>query len=141
MISKYWCTWIDYFWSNPTPTVQVVSSKEMPVKDISEPVISFVECVKNNPKRFRLTESTSTYSILSVEFRLIDLLTKEEFKVRSNITAGSRWWSFDYDLNWLTQDEEGYLIEQLQSVFESKANKLKELKTIRLNVLFKQSTL
>lgn len=88
--------------------------KKLP--DISEPVISFVECVRNNRKRFKVER------IVSFDREVIgvvrDTVHNEEFKVR-----GSHY-KYIGDLNFIyqkpdmiTNDEVLYVYNELTSIY------------------------
>lgn len=109
--------------------------------DISEPVISFVECVRNNPKRFEVNEFTGDYfyytnQILDPEdyksYTLWDKVTKEGWSVQGSRYIGpilvylshtDRCYS---NPSFLTTDERVYIIKEIKDIMEyRKVRKIK----------------
>lgn len=99
--------------------------------DISEPVISFLKCFKENPKRFRLgTRSEGSFYITSYKRSLfIDLKTKEKWDVTV------RWYGSDlptFDIEnaqWMTSNEKYLISNTLRDYYIDRGLKLH---TIRL---------
>lgn len=99
--------------------------------DISEPVISFLKCFKENPKRFRLgTRSVGSFYTSSYKRALfIDLKTKEKW----NVTL--RWYGSDLptfdieNVQWMTSDEKDLVSSTLRDYYIDRGLKLH---TIRL---------
>ncbi len=114
-------------WLHPEPEVQEP-------KDISEPVISFVQCVKDNPKRFKLKdfyENTGSAYFSSRKFILKDRATGEVFEV-SLVCSGRRdYWRFGKLHATITEDELDYIKEELTPVFEAKQEKLYQIQRLR----------
>jgi hypothetical protein len=103
-------------------------------KNISEPVISFVECVRNNPRRFKLTESQTTinpyrWTILRM-YTLKDKFSGEVFTAsrETDYRYGETTWKFP---TFVTKDEGDFLAEQLPIIFSGKLKNLVRLKTLR----------
>lgn len=98
-----------------------------PENNISEPVISFVECVKKTPGRF----SVYKYDLYDgTAYSITDRKTKEHWRMGavSVILFGS------YKLNstdWLTQDEKLYVIEELSAFYKKRQNRKVKLDIIR----------
>lgn len=112
---------------NPLPTPSVV-------KNVSEPVLSFVETVKANPKRFKVElingpYERSKYPTRSV--KITDKYTKESW----TSTSGARFIAVGVILHelykgpeYLNQDELGYLWEELTPIFQRRESKYTDLK-------------
>ena len=102
-------------------------------KDISEPVISFVECVRNNPRRFKYAvfpvEDQGRYTCLEM-YTLKDRVSGEIFTARRNrmYRYGETPWTFPA---FVTKDEGDFLAEQLHIIFSGKKERLVRLKTLR----------
>lgn len=110
-----------------------------PKKDISEPVLSFVECVRKNPKRFKVSsyyDHMSYFSLTSVSgiyepvylYTLVDTKTKEKWCLSRGCTM-----AIDFTANpeWITKDEREYLIEVLTKIFKDRVGRKAKLKKIR----------
>lgn len=112
---------------------------------VSEPVLSFVECVKNDPKRFRGGTLMYSYygenglSDYEKPWWISDLKLNKTYGYQSS----KKWicvynWSWtDSSVNdWITEDEIKYIVRELLPIkekFEERAEKLKKLKVIRDN--------
>lgn len=112
---------------------------EVPKKDISEPVFSFVKTFLENPKRFRLIKTyafTQLYPFTN--FTLVDKLLNESFvATRSHDFKGVSWSFSDY----ITKDEEEHILTVMKEYFNNrgiKLNKLKELRKERVSLKERQ---
>ena len=112
---------------------EVEDSKLLP-KDISEPVISFVECVRNNTRRFKLTEVAAKtqqqrYTFLKM-YTLKDRFSGEVFTAfqETDYRYDETNWEFP---TFVTKDEGDFLAEQLPIIFSGKLKNLVSLKTLR----------
>lgn len=102
----------------PMPSVKLPK----PEKDISEPVISFVECVRNNPQRFRfkglkiLDKKTGTW--FSSKYYYSDVYqTYEQFIVYRSLK--------NTNTEWMTKEEFIYAIEELTKIQQDKVKAYK----------------
>lgn len=106
-------------------------------EDISEPVISFVKTVMENPKRFYIEnlfvgEGDCKYYKAHIK----DLQTKEIFtcdyygKYWGNLYS---WHTLDNNINWITIEEFNYVINKLKVFYKTKKNKLDEIKQARID--------
>lgn len=115
-----------------------------PKKDISEPVISFVECYKNNPKRFSIKEITKDFEkdlIRRKNYILKDKNTEETFIFFINYR-----WRVDYycsSAKWLTEDEKEYLYNSICTMRRERFDKIKKYRENkerkRLTKIYKDS--
>lgn len=109
-----------------------------PEKDISEPVLSFVECVRKNPKRFKVNSYYEQFylsvSSMGGEYRptylytLVDTKTKEKWCLSRGLTMAS---DFTANPEWITNDERNYLIESLTKIFKDREGRKSKLEKIR----------
>jgi hypothetical protein len=112
--------------------------------DISEPVLSFVNCVKQNPKRFVLDYKEPTEQCVEgddgckaviihwrAETRIFkDLLTGEQWQYRINYSAKG---NSIYGCEFLTGDEKKYILKELGDFYHKRWSRLSELRRIRRN--------
>ena len=110
----------------------ITEQLQIVVPQISEPVYSFVQTVKENPKRFRIT---SIWSLDYTEYTLED-----KVEILFWTADRVRWYScmdnkpYFYYLNYpkfLTESEVKYIFKELESVFKERASKFLKLQTIR----------
>lgn len=106
-----------------------------PPKDISEPVLSFVECVKNDRKRFALVldgwDGIKTYTIIdntSGDVFDVTVVTGRYYCGRGSDEYGER---VSRKPEFVTDDEVFYVIKELRSFYDS----LCERKAKRIRVL------
>jgi len=102
-------------------------------KDISEPVYSFVECVRNNPKRFivECRENSGVniedfYQTFSVE----DKNTQEQW---STMMAGFSALSVMSKPDFLTYDEVVYVVAELKAIYQGRDAKKRSILKNRAN--------
>jgi hypothetical protein len=102
-------------------------------KDISEPILSFVEVVKNSPDRFKMRREWCDHYQQPL-YVLLDNVTKETYKFYIN------WYDSSIlpseKLEWLTPDEIALLKRVLTNYFNIRAINLELLKTSRKNRMF-----
>lgn len=101
--------------------------KEEKVLDIKEPVYSFVECFKNNPKRFILKERrTLGGGAWTFYYTLIDRETHKSFKLikyfKSNLFRSDKIVFSGYP-NFLTKDEITFIVKQLTPYYNERGEK------------------
>lgn len=133
----------------PMPVVKMPKAD----RNISEPIISFVQCVQKNPKRFKVlydyehfsymyTDNTLSKSVFPVNYhyRLADTKTNESWTLIEGYTCPiyDTLSEFKHSCNpeWITEDEREYLIDSIKAIFHNrKARKetLKKLKKDRRN--------
>lgn len=102
----------------------------LPKRNISEPVISFVECVKNNPKRFESNhiKERSTFDISVYSFK--DKATGQQWEATilnyyygiKNIIKGA---------NFLSEDETDFLIKEIDKIYSSRKIRYNALMNLR----------
>lgn len=97
-------------------------------KNVGEPVISFVKCVKNNPSRFRVFNAKTTLPKTGRAnlYLLKDRVTKEQFGF--SMYKVIHIWETS---NWLSKEEEVYLCEQLYPLFYARQERLNQIKQFR----------
>lgn len=123
------------------PEIQVVVPQVQPEKEpdlvVGEPIISFVELVKSNPKRFK---SRFGYDCeFNGQYGLTDTLTEETFWYTKHVFSRTRD-TIDYNYkgshSFVTQDEWKYLEQELQdfgTYCQSRSARLNELRFDRKN--------
>jgi hypothetical protein len=111
--------------------------------DISEPVISFVELVKNNPDRFRLNlDSKASKEYLRDNYKWgynLYILLDKQFKQQNVLgVLDINLCSFDAprfisdeSVSYLTGDEREYIYEQLKPIFQARGDKLRLIRSQR----------
>ena len=119
-----WIKWLtDKFNSQTYDNVgDVGEAVQEKARDISEPVLSFVECVRNNRKRFTVRDIQWGYD-KRYEWEVIDKLTGQVFNAkycfdsfRRNYGAIVQYYWKDYP-EWLTTDELDYIRQELTSIY------------------------
>lgn len=138
---RIFCSQDDIKWVDPCGFPYVGNTVPMPKvkppkadKNISEPVLSFVECVKKDRKRFILDSNTSfnrNYTSIyrahsNKAYRVYDKKTKQGWILIGETFSysGSLGWYYEEeDLyfqtpEFLTRDEELYLIKELTFVVD-----------------------
>lgn len=117
---------------------------EMVEPDISEPVLSFVNCVKQNPKRFVLDYKEPTEQCVegddgckavvilwrSETHIFKDLLTGEEWKYRISYSARG---NSIYGCEFLTNDEKKHILKELGDFYRERLSRLAEIRRIRMD--------
>ena len=97
--------------------------------DIGEPVLSFVQCVKENPRRF-IFERLNTFRMASRQNYMVkDKQTGEEWRVATDHRM-SRKLSCK-ELQWLTDDEAYYLVTEIYDFFNKRRQRFIEIRNIR----------
>ncbi|QCQ57930.1 hypothetical protein Barba22A_gp079 [Rheinheimera phage vB_RspM_Barba22A] len=105
---------------------------------ISEPVISFVELVKNNPDRFRLNLNNEDYRGYSRNNRKcyhhMDILYDRNLKEHLPMQISFDGCNFITCIkhSYLTPDECEYIYEQLKPIFQARKDRLDLLKSKRV---------
>lgn len=144
--------WVDP-WGLPSVSVNIPMPKVKPPKadkDISEPIISFVKCVQENPKRFKVIfdyeycglESykgsiTRSNTPTIYHYCLQDTKTKESWTFVKDTTyplylkSKSGEGKNSYNPEWITTDERYYLIESIKTIFHNRKDRKEKLDQIR----------
>lgn len=109
--------------------------KEERVLDIKEPVYSFVECLKSNPKRFVL-DTTKNFEgrrgSPRFEYELIDTGTGKIFKTCVVVYSYTyKSFGFTNYPQYLSQDEIRFIYNELSQVYEARRKRLQEINQIR----------
>ena len=102
--------------------------------NISEPIISFVNTFKKNPKRFKLTKEnfSSSSNYMHETFWLEDKLTELKYCAKKCKLSRTNKWSFDITLKFkLTEQEKKYLIDNIVNYYSERYEKLKSIKELR----------
>lgn len=111
-----------------------IVTAEPPKKDISEPIVSFVETVKKDRKRFKVSSQRNSANFdewrkieITTNYRVEDLATKEIYTVEE--LEETRYWygsprtvTIKYkltstDVQWCTPDELEYVITELTQFY------------------------
>lgn len=87
--------------------------EETPKKDISEPIISFVKFLKENPENFLLKRQglKSMGDVILSEFKLIDKVNRKTYTYSLTTIVGGSLYLSTGSVNFLTEDEDNYLLE------------------------------
>lgn len=99
-------------------------------RDIGEPVLSFVQCVKENPKRFSFERIDTVRMSFRQTYMVKDEKTGEEWRVATDHRM-SRKLSCK-ELQWLTDDEAHYLVTELCNFYTKRSHRMAEIRNIRL---------
>ena len=104
-------------------TPEVIEEKPENKLDISEPVISFVETYKDNPKRFKLSEKyeipSDEISSNKVHYILTDLQTGNIFEV-ARVLGFSSYYEPNYNLMFLTRDELDFIFNTIGECYKKR---------------------
>lgn len=102
------------------------SAKEAP-KNIAEPVISFIECFKKNPKRFKLSYlKKDDVQYYCNGYKLKDKFINKEFAVFLSNFSDKKFFSgagFE-----LTEDEKEYIFGSIESYYAERRDRYLEIK-------------
>lgn len=138
----------------PKVSVEIPMTKVKPPKadkNISEPIISFVRCVQENPKRFRVIYGNEYMPLFSDEktrknkvlpdgytYTLKDLQTKEEWTLCDGLYGRTPLFYFkerDYkhtiNPEWLTYDEREYIIVSIKTIFKNRQGRKDKVVQLR----------
>lgn len=129
--------WLEKFLARPYEKAaeQAIIDKTEKPKDISEPVISFVECVKKNPKRFEVNEILDHLSVSHVNISKISVkdfytgdifeTTKTEFYLLSGIQTVFKNFSV------FTVDEVEYVYKELRKIYSKRLERKNKILSLR----------
>lgn len=98
-------------------------------RDIGEPVISFVECVKSNPKRFSFERIDNVRMSCRRKYMITDKQTGEEWRVTTDYRMNRK--LVCKELQWLTDDEANYLDTEIYDFFNKRCQRFIEIRNIR----------
>lgn len=130
--------------SNDSDEVVVPEQKER--LNISEPVITFVELVKSNPKRFwckreELFSGYESFMLVDKDLKVCYRADKSTFKYINNYNAFHTYDSISYrtfkvknvqNLDWVTDEEWQYINEHLiEGIYEKRVRRFNEIKALR----------
>lgn len=111
----------------------LVTEKPIVVKtNISEPVISFVNAVKKDPKRFKINkESTLGFHTDGItDYSVYDTATARTFyctiHVYSSVYTGIKKYVYGKSEPWLTDEEVLYVVKELEDFFKDKVERVKK---------------
>ena len=131
------------------PVKTKVSMPEVkPSKDaISEPVISFVECVKKNPRRFMVEEVARSYDYSTftlMDNKTIEMYSVSVYKYRGFVPYGDpEVINFYHYPSFITESEMRFTYDKLISVYNERKERYEELKNQRerrrLTKIYKES--
>lgn len=104
--------------------------------DISEPVTSFLECFKQQPRRFKFVRTDKKYNDYGIQrYLFTDTKTSESWKI-------SYWPYYETppkieDVTWMTDDERELIFEVLAKYYGDRVERLskirKDLYTAKVN--------
>lgn len=107
------------------------------VKDISEPVVSFIECMKENPKRFKYKKEMSLSIVGNTVYHtLCDFATKQEWTLYVQYYSYMQSVSHPHKtcFGWpefLTEDEKEYLYDKISGILNERHDRKLTLKKQR----------
>lgn len=117
--------------------------------DISEPVISFLETVRKNPKRFKVGSDCSAYIVYDTgeipsykAYKIWDKKLDKGWYIRGSRYTGCHTFLFEYNAKglmfcnyehafFLTEDEKEYLIKEISSIMNYRVDRKAKLDKIR----------
>jgi hypothetical protein len=91
------------------------------VEGISEPILSFVELFKSNPKRFKV------YSDPLSPNSFVYIVKDKENSFTCKVYAWRCWMGFSDNLDWITDKEWLYIYKELSIVFKNRKDRLLSL--------------
>lgn len=125
---------------------KVLEVKQAKGKNISEPVLSFVKCVQENPKRFLAESSESIHYYLSGVnpedsrgYKIYDKVAKKGWYLLGKYFSNP-WFVHGYpgeggpfynDPFFLTEDEKAYILKEVKLVMEHRGERKVRLNQIR----------
>lgn len=120
---------------------QIIEEQEDYVPDISEPVLSFVETFKKNPRRFRLSVGSyySHFCGNSSLHTLLDRFTGDSFTAVLLIELDLE--DYGYSREWLnypsflTKDEWEYILESLSCYYKERDARSTYLRAARVTLM------
>lgn len=116
------------------PHQRLAMSKVRQSKDISEPVYSFVECVRNNPKRFIAERRESSGVNISYQtFSVKDKNTQEQWSTKM---AGFSRAGVVSKPDFLTYDEVVYVVTELRAIYQGRDAKKRSILKNRANRVY-----
>lgn len=105
------------------------------VTHISEPIYSFGEAVKTNPKRFKVKHPLLEEK--SIGYLIVDLETGMTFTARQYVSLvfGNVYYSVD-NHPWVTPSESRYLWDVFNKVYKQRRERLNQIKRDRLKKVY-----
>lgn len=100
-----------------------------PEKEIGEPVYSFVECVKANPRRFSFEQLDNFRMSCRKTYSVADKQTGEEWRLATDYRMSRKLEC--KELQWLTDDEANYLVSEIYDFFIKRRFRMMEIRNIR----------
>ena len=127
---------LNYFRTPVTDNVSYVgedNSVEM-INGIGEPVLSFVQCFKDNPKRFEFNTYTNVVYIKDTKAKIVYRYEKDS-DYKAPLYAHCWWTASDYKSivanEVISCTEYNYITNSINKHFEEREKRLKELKILR----------
>ena len=107
-------------------------------KDISEPVLAIVECMKKYPSRFKLDnlETKSDVYSWSKEWTVSDVKTGQVIKVTHECNMYSRH-GLESSWKWLTEDELALLKDTFQGIGKIKTQRMYSIQRAKMKGVYK----
>lgn len=119
---------------------QIIEEQGEYVPNISEPVLSFVETFKNNPRRFSISLEWHHPGVVSYfGYTLKDKTAGEEFS--ASVSKGWDWGGGNYIETWynypsfLTKDEWEHILESLSCYYKERDARLAYLRAARVTLM------
>lgn len=132
----------------PPVKTKVPMPEVKPPKDsISEPVVSFVECVRKNPTRFMVEEVARSYDYSTftlMDNKTIEMYSVSVYKYRGFVPYGDpEVINFYHYPSFITENEMRFIYYELISVYNERKDRYRELKNQRerrrLTKIYKES--
>ena len=125
----------------PMPKVKPCKTE----KNISEPVLSFIEVYKANPKRFKVKRKVSCADgSISYDYSLLDTGSSKLFTLSKSyyyMSVAEKCWETGLNTGWATQDEIqevfDVVLEERNSRYKALKDKKHSLQRERLTKLYK----
>lgn len=100
-----------------------------PEKDISEPVLSFIEVYKENHRRFKINVECVSENVNA--WSLHDKKENKTFKaIICYLTYGS-YYKGGKNTEWITQDELTFVVDEIRSFLSSRKDRIESKRDVR----------
>lgn len=135
-----WSNWLKFRDTKECTEEVVEKVIPLPLKPIiSEPVLTIVQCVKDNPKRFKckIFETGTSVGITTYTWIIVDLLTKEGLHAYQISDWYNAWDSMPkLSCAWMSEEEKVFVVDELLPVFQKKQERYCQIKQERANRSF-----
>jgi hypothetical protein len=102
-----------------------------PEKDISEPVLSFIELYKKNHRRFKISADPFGTAYVDL-WTLYDRLNGKTFTALVGWGYCNNYYKGSKNAEWITEDELVYIFDEIRSFSDSRKTRIHNKKNIRV---------